>query len=328
MVLFFSSGTLNIDRTYLAIDSSNVYFAVKTGSGGVISWSNSFTNTWYHIVGVVDAGTSYLYVDGIQRATGSVSTLSQTAGNNVKIGNTTAPMTSNPYSGKIDELTIWDNALNSTQVSELYNGGEPTTISGASAYYKLGEQSKFTDNWLVPNSALSNYSKYSFNFDGVDDYLDIANNTTIARTQNISYSIWINLTANTRQYLVGNWNSSNGGTGISIESGDVLVFQLADGTNDSFFNSRVTSFSTYAPAGSWHHILGTFDGTDAKIYINGILRNTWTPTAPYTISGWNPFRIGWRGAGLTLLTTGKLDEIGLFDTAINLSAVWDGSSET
>ena len=35
---------------------------------------------------------------------------------------------------------------------------------------------------------------------------------------------------------------------------------------------------------------------DAKIYINGIERNNWTPTQPFTISGWNNFQIGKRTA--------------------------------
>ena len=106
----------------------------------------------------------------------------------------------------------------------------------------------------------------------------------LEKAQNISYSIWVNLDVTTRQYIIGNQSSSNGGCGLQMESGDVLIFQMADGTNDSFYNSRVASFSTYAPINTWNHILATWDGTDSKIYINGVLRNTWSPTLPYTIS--------------------------------------------
>jgi len=105
----------------------------------------------------------------------------------------------------------------------------------------------------------------SIELDGVDDYVSINNNSTIARTQNISYSIWVNLVDGTaRQYFVGNWSSSNKGTGLSIESSNTLVFQLGDGTNDSYFNSRVANFTTYAANNTWNHILATWDGTDAN----------------------------------------------------------------
>ena len=162
------------------------------------------------------------------------------------------------------------------------------------------------------------YSSYSMDFDGLYDYINVDNASTIGRTQKISYSLWVKLDSNTRQYFVGNWSSSNNGSGISIEASGQLVFQIADGTNDSWSNSLVSSanFNTYAPAGQWNHIVGSFDGTDAKIYINGILRNTWTPTQPYTITYPNPFRIAWRGAGTgsaAYLTNGKLSNISLYD---------------
>jgi len=163
--------------------------------------------------------------------------------------------------------------------------------------------------------------------------MDVANNTTIGRTQNISYSIWVNLVSTTaRQYIVGNGRSSNFGTRLSIETtgGNALVFQIGDSTNDSFFGSRVSNFGTLATPGTWNHILATWDGIDAKIYINGNLENTFSPTLPYTIEGWDPFRIGYRVDGFTgeaYKTNGKLDEISLFDTAISIGDVWDGSGQ-
>jgi hypothetical protein len=170
---------------------------------------------------------------------------------------------------------------------------------------------------------------YSLDFDGMDDYLNIANNTTIGRTQNISYSAWVNLTSTTaRQYIIGNWGSSNYGTGLALENigGNALVFQIGDGTNDSFFNSRVSNFSTLVSPNTWAHILATWDGTDAKIYINGNLENTWSPTTPYTIVVSNPFHIGWRGI-FSNMTNGMLDELSLFDTAISIGDVWNGSGK-
>ena len=108
--------------------------------------------------------------------------------------------------------------------------------------------------------------------------------------------------------------------------GNALVFQIGDGTNDSFFNSRVSNFSTLVSPNTWAHILATWDGTDAKIYINGNLENTWSPTTPYTIVVSNPFHIGWRGI-FSNMTNGMLDELSLFDTAISIGDVWNGSGK-
>lgn len=275
------------------------------------------------------------------------------------------------YGGKQDEWAIFNTELSAAEALAIYNGGQPTTISGAVAYYKLSEEATFSGGvWTVPDQVGSNdgtsnamtiedrvgdapssennglsynmdevdrkkdtpptpsfTNTYSLEFDGVDNYVSVSDNS-IGQTQNISYSIWVNLDVTTRQYIIGNQNSSNGGCGLQIESGDVLVFQMADGGNDSFFNSRVANFSTYAPINTWNHILATWDGTDAKIYINGVLRNTWSPTLPYTISGYDTtFNIGWRAAGFAQMTNGKLDELALFDSAISIGDVWDGSGQ-
>ena len=165
------------------------------------------------------------------------------------------------------------------------------------------------------------FNRFSFQFDGLDDYFDIANNTTIGRTQNISFSLWMKSNSTSRQWIVGNTASSNTGTGLFIENTDILIFQIGDGTNDSYFNSRVSSFSTYAPIGQWNHILATFDGTDAKIFINGVLRNTWSPTTPYTISGWSTFYIGRRFANLLNPYNGYLDEVAMWDNDQSINAV-------
>lgn len=169
-------------------------------------------------------------------------------------------------------------------------------------------------------------NEYSMSLDGVDEYMNVANNTTIGRTQNISFSLWMKSNSTAKQWIIGNPTSSDTGTGLFIENTDILIFQLGDGTNDSYFNSRVSSFSTYAPTGQWNHILATFDGTDAKIFINGVLRNTWSPTTPYTISGWSTFYIGRRFANLSDMFNGNLDEVAMWDNdqSSNVSTIYNG----
>jgi hypothetical protein len=61
-----------------------------------------------------------------------------------------------PMAGNIDEFSILQGALSQSEVTSLYNGGEPTTISGAISHWKMGEESTFLTNWTVPDSVGSN----------------------------------------------------------------------------------------------------------------------------------------------------------------------------
>ena len=299
---------------------------------------------WKHFCWTFDNTTKqiYFYLDGVAQSWISYDGLTTTPyltcpgykyNSNLYIGGVT---TSYSFNGYVDEVCLFDRIVTPTEIATLSTS--PTvdlTPLNPLAWYRMGDNGAYKDpQWLIPsNENKDKVSNYSMDFDGVDSKMDVANNTTIGRTQNISYSIWVNLVSTTaRQYIVGNGSSSNFGTRLSIETigGNALVFQIGDSTNDSFFGSRVSNFGTLATPGTWNHILATWDGIDAKIYINGNLENTFSPTLPYTIEGWGPFRIGYRVDGFTgeaYKTNGKLDEISLFDTAISIGDVWDGSGQ-
>ena len=331
---------------YTYTNGGKVGFGILYGTLGTFYESTSNTispNTWYHIVVVYDGSltgkenTMKIYVNGLQ--------LTSLTGNGGEPTSTlTAPTTNLSIGGwytngfplgNIDEPSVFNYALSQQDITTIYNGGTPTDLTPLNpiAWYRMGDNGAYKDpQWLIPsNENKDKVSNYSMEFDGMDDYINIADNTIIGRTQNISYSVWVNLQSTTvRQYIVGNFQSSNFGTGLALETigGNALVFQIGDGTNDSFFNSRVSNFSTLVPPNTWSHILATWDGTDAKIYINGNLENTWSPTTPYSIIGWSSFWIARRGDSPgSNLVNGLLNECSLFNTAISISDVWDGSGK-
>lgn len=84
------------------------------------------TATWYHVVYVYTAaaGTVDIYVDNVAQTqqTGQVTSIyNSTAGFNM--GRIEEP--ANYFDGVIDEAGIWSKALTSTEVSDLYNSGNP-----------------------------------------------------------------------------------------------------------------------------------------------------------------------------------------------------------
>ena len=332
-----SSGNYRGYHFYITKSGSNYYLK--------FSFNNTLSNTivvqgttdliglgWVNIVATYDGSTNAsglkFYINGSIETS---SILNDTLGSNTTVS--TAPLnigrrnlTTIYYKGKVDEVSIYSSELNATQVSDIFNSGEPTTISGATAYWKLGEQSKFTDNWLVPNSALSNYSKYSFSLDGADDKVSTGINTG---TNDVSICCWIKTTA-TYVYTASQcaFGGRNTGSGDNYTLGRLgSAFSSPDDTKVRVFNTLGT---TKLNDGNWHFIAYTHDYTtkETKAYVDG---NT-TPEATVTFPGYSAgFNMVMGNNGLTFYFNGNVDECAYFNSVLTgseLNTIYNSGTPT
>ena len=180
-------------------------------------------------------------------------------------------------------------------------------------------------------------STNSFTFDGNSDFVRIGT-TSLGITNAISISAWVKIpTTNT------------GGGGSDIQ--EIICEDSTSGTNRNWaLNWRggtrnnwqwviwntsgaatlVTSSGLTPNDGNWHHILGTYDGTTnadgLKLYVDGGTPFTATAlsTGIRSVSSVEA-TIGATSGGGALRLEGTLDEIAVWDSAINISDVWDGS---
>lgn len=96
------------------------------GSGFKSSTVNIEDNAWHQLVFVRQvgvAGGSSLWVDGINKANFTYSSNTQTKA--VAIGSSSDPMGNEAFIGIIDEVSIFNKALNGTEINFLYNTGSP-----------------------------------------------------------------------------------------------------------------------------------------------------------------------------------------------------------
>lgn len=79
---------------------------------------------WHFVVGVADrSGDSVLYIDGVSRASGSLSSVTGSITNNNKMNIGNINGSSRYFKGSIDEVSIFNRSLSSTEVFDLYNLG-------------------------------------------------------------------------------------------------------------------------------------------------------------------------------------------------------------
>ena len=97
------------------------WFVSATGAGDVFPQPNDLgNNIWYMFTGVYNGTTVLLYQNGTLRGTDALTGTIDANSENLTIA-AQAGGGDGVFEGKIDEVTIWTTALNSTQVSELYN---------------------------------------------------------------------------------------------------------------------------------------------------------------------------------------------------------------
>ena len=115
--------------------------------------------------------------------------------------------------------------------------------------------------------------------------------------------------------VVGNFQTGitpQAGWAIAHQSGTPFQF-WADGTANS--QGGMAQATTTPIAHKWYHVVGTYDGSNVKIYVNGTLENTvaYTSTPLSTASN---FQIGrWYGNYNDYYTNGVIDQVRIFDSA-------------
>lgn len=93
------------------------------------NWSYVWTPTtgvWYHLVWTYSGGTAYLYKDGNTTPVDTKTGLTLTDGSQtLGFGNRAAH--DQKMDGSLDEVGYWSRAITSSEVSQLYNGGNGLT---------------------------------------------------------------------------------------------------------------------------------------------------------------------------------------------------------
>jgi len=300
------------------------------------------TDTWYHVATTRSSGAVKLYVNGKQDGTGTLA--SSIGGNcNWAIGN--GPnYTSEKFDGKIDHVRVFNYARTPAQIAYDYNRGGPVgywrmdecqggmaydgsgngnngtiTIGGTGTQTAVGTCTTSGTAW--GNGTNGKYNN-SLNFDGSDDYVLItepSNNTFDSDT--VSISAWYKSASTDPtqwQKIIGKGPDVTEAFALWINpTGDTAGPNMhISGTNRGIYGTSDIADQ------NWHHIVGLFDGTSLKVYIDGKQENSGNYPGVVTSNNEN-ISIGKEKSSSTDVypTNGQIDDVKIFNYALSTDQI-------
>ena len=294
------NATVSGDNTDLVIDMISTYTATSIPNG-------SQTERFYCPAGSVGAGST---AQGSTKAGGSSVTMTWTNDGRHTVL-TAVPIRGAPRTAKI----------NSSQNSKLTNGlvgmwsFNGPDMSGVTAYDRSGQG----NNGTLTNgpSRVAGKIGQALSFDGVNDYVSIPDSVAID-VETVTVSAWIKTTQTTEGEIIEKW--INTGTParypyvLRINNATVgkAFFRAYDGTN----NPGATS-TTNINNGAWHHLVGVRrDGTDLRLYVDGVLESTATDTTTGDTTNDLAIGIGARRTTAAGPFNGLIDEVRVYNRAL------------
>ncbi|MBP9716737.1 MAG: DUF2341 domain-containing protein [Candidatus Levybacteria bacterium] len=324
-------GAGNQRAPSLYIGANNVLFwefaSLTTRSTGVTIEPNK----WYHAALTYDSNfNTIVYVNGI-RVDSATATTPGSFYSQVffcRYGN----FGSNYFNGRIDEAKIYNYPISPGQIISDMNGNHPapgSPVGSAIGQWKFDEGYGTTannsgnaggnipgtlTNMASPATAVSGWSqsgKYNraIRFDGLNDFVSIANNPTHLRiTTDLSISAWINLSNTSSEHDIVSKKGAAGQYGYRLNTTSSGNVQFEISSNGSTVRAA-TSSATLA-TNKWYHVVGVYNpGNSITVYVDGRQSGQVTTAMPASIhSSTANVNIGAENNGASNLFAGAIDE--------------------
>ncbi|MHC4537370.1 MAG: LamG domain-containing protein, partial [Planctomycetota bacterium] len=155
----------------------------------------------------------------------------------------------------------------------------------------------------------------ALSFDGVNDYVDFGNNAAFDITEQITLSAWVNTN-----------DAGNGQHNPYVSKGDqTYAIKHASSNTIEFFiydsgwsTANVSVDSSFN--GEWHHVAGTYDGSELKTYVDGVLGATVAHQGSIDVQTHN-LTIAMNSQETDRFYDGVIDEVNIYNRALSQAEI-------
>ena len=338
----------------LQITPSNtmaIWMKTTSGSAQAVGSTVLTPGTAYHVVGTYDGSNAKIYINGVLdgSSTGGAAISYSgigTYGLSLGAGQSTSRSV---FYGTLDDVSVFGSALSATQVAAHYAAAqsEPddpyaqaVMADGPSAYWRLDDAGTTmydaTNNrvngtygssithrvtGLVPNTTDTAASFPGGTVSSTNTAIVPQNSSYLQPSSAITVEAWIKESvANSGQNvdLVSYGPQAGRAYALEINSANQLKWLVTTtGTSIGLIGS--TTLTT----GTTYHVVATYDGANAKIYVNGTqdVSVTGSGTIDYSSIGTYGLSIGGGQSTTRNVINGTVDEVAVYGKALNSSQV-------
>lgn len=201
-----------------------------------------------------------------------------------------------------------------------FSSVQAALIDDLSAYYSFDtnadDDHASYDGTPVNDAAYTSSGKINggFALDGTGDEITLPNIFTTSSTFSISY--WVYMTGSHANMAISTWDGANNRVIFQSDpANNFHRFAIKDGVSQSTAN-----WATTVNTAQWYHIVGTYDGTDTILYVDGTQRAT-ASVASGSIDDLTDWVIGQLAENSANRLEGTIDEVGIWNKELTPTEV-------
>lgn len=200
-------------------------------------------------------------------------------------------------SSQANPTGVWDSNYQAVWHNKETTGSRTDSTSNAYTLSDSGGVTSYRDIAYASKYVSASTQRLSI-ADGSTPNLDITGNLTIESW------IYLNSTATTQTIVSKDGESSQQGYMLRYNLNGRFNFLLSsDGTAQQAVNGATT-----ATTGAWYHVVGVYNGTDMRIYVNGVLDTSAVSYTSGIFNNNNATMLGARAGGVSQNLDGSVDE--------------------
>ena len=278
----------NSQNWLIRFHSDNTIKFYVYGTDEYLGTSDTFElNRWYHIVCVVESdGIVRIYVDGVLKSSSNSGKSADTQSYNTFIGSLGgqqhAPV-------DVAQVRINDEAMTPAQIKTNYDATKelyqnPTALIDYRIDQYSGSGTSIANLGSLSNNAAEllgslNYDKEVgdfFNIEGSGDGITTSQAVAInPSTDGMTIEIWFMITSDVQNYLFSFDGTGTTYNGLSYRANTnkILWFYRTGSGAYTGINTPIITLN------KWHHLVATTSGSNAEIYLDGVVSETTTADA-------------------------------------------------